>query len=65
MNTAVLSYKSPKGRNMQRDVLGHTFADILAYGRKVANRPGVRNVKLWSQGGKLLASPRATSHVAR
>jgi hypothetical protein len=58
-NMAVVTYLSPKGRKMSRDVVDHSFAGILTYARKVAQRPGVRNVKLWSQGGKLLASPRA------
>jgi hypothetical protein len=58
---ATITYRSPKGRKMSKDVVDHDFAGILKYARTVANRPGVKSVKVWSQGGKLMASPRATT----
>jgi hypothetical protein len=58
MNTAVLTYLSPKGRKISRDVVERDYAGILKYARKVASRPGVKNVKVWSQGGELLSMPR-------
>jgi hypothetical protein len=53
---AIVSYLSPKGRQMQRDVLG-SVAEIMVAARRIARKPGYRNVKVWSQGGRLLASP--------
>jgi hypothetical protein len=56
---ATVTYVSPKGRKMARDVMDHDFAGILKYARNMAAKTGVKSVKVWSQGGKLLASPRA------
>lgn len=57
---AVISYLSPKGRKMQYDISGRNFAEILVHAERIANRDGVRRVKVWSPNGRLLAAPRRT-----
>lgn len=58
-NAATISYVTPAGRSMSRDVVDHSFAGILAFALTLAAKPGNSNVQVWSQGGRLLASPRA------
>ena len=53
-----VTYITAAGRKMSRDVMDHNFAGILIYARRLANKPGISAVKVWSQGGTLLASPR-------
>jgi hypothetical protein len=56
MNAATIKYLSPTGRSMSIDVVDRDFAAILRHAQAIAARPGIKSVRVWSQGGTLLAS---------
>jgi hypothetical protein len=58
MNAATLTYTTPRDRKISKNLLGRDYAELLLAARRVADRPGFRNVKLWSRDGRLLSRVR-------
>lgn len=58
--SVTLTYISPGGRKMSKDIIAEDYDYVLDYTKKVASKPGVTNVKLWNQRGKLIAIPKNT-----